>query len=212
MLRIENLVVRQGDRTLFHLSPLSLAAGQSGLVLGPSGSGKTTLLNTLAGLRTPEGGRVMVNDVDLYTLPDTARDTFRGQSIGLVFQRPHLIPSLNVRRNITLAAELAGVPLDTAFVDGMIARLGLAEHARALPHTLSTGQALRATLARALATKPRLVLADEPTSALDDANAATVATLLKEAAADTGATLVIATHDQRLKVFLPTLVTLGDAQ
>jgi putative ABC transport system ATP-binding protein len=184
------------------LGPLSLrlAAGQHMLLLGPSGSGKTTLLLALAGLRPPQAGTVRIAGTDPYALGESARDAFRARNIALIFQSFHLIPALSVIDNIRLAGEPEAE---------MLAALGLTSLLTALPRHLSHGQAQRVAIARALAARPRLLLADEPTAALDDGNAATVARLLLDLAAQAGTTLIIATHDNRLRDITPHQVCLG---
>ncbi|MCF8256449.1 MAG: ATP-binding cassette domain-containing protein [Flavobacteriales bacterium] len=169
------------------------------LVLGRSGSGKTTLLHLLAGLMSPVGGSVTVNGTVLSTLSGSGMDAFRGQHIGLVFQQPLFIRSVNVMENLQLARTLAGLPADAHRANQLLSELGLDEKATQMPQSLSIGERQRVSIARALMTSPGLLLADEPTSALDDANCLRVAHLLQEAASRHGAALVIVTHDRRLK-------------
>ena len=184
-------------------------AGQHCLLLGNSGSGKTTLLHILAGLRRPESGRVIVGDQDLAALSDTQLDRYRGRSIGLVFQQSHLISSLTVAQNLQLAQYLAGLPQRTEVIDEMLASLQLTPRREALPRTLSQGEAQRTTIARALLNRPRVIMADEPTSSLDDENCYRVLRLLRQQAEHYQATLIIATHDQRLKQEMPQHLTLA---
>jgi putative ABC transport system ATP-binding protein len=178
-----------------------VATGQHSLILGPSGSGKSTLLHLIAGLMRPSRGRVLVAGQDLGALTPAELDAFRGRSIGIVLQRLHLIPALTVRNNLRLARALAGLPPDPARIDALLAGLGLAPLASARPSRLSQGEAQRVAIGRALVNRPMLILADEPTSALDDANCEAVLALLRAQAEASGATLVIATHDARLKRF-----------
>ena len=177
----------------------AVATGRHSLILGPSGSGKSTLLHLIAGLLRPSRGRVMVTGQELGALTPAELDAFRGRSIGIVLQRLHLIPALTVRDNLRLARALARLPPDRARIDALIADLGLAALAGVRPSRLSQGEAQRVAIARALVNRPMLILADEPTSALDDANCAAVLALLCAQAEASGATLVIATHDARLK-------------
>lgn len=169
---------------------LSVPARQPTLLLGASGSGKTTLLLGLAGLLAPERGTVRINGTNPYTLSEANRDRFRARTLAVVFQNLQLIPALSVYQNIALAG-----PVDPHLVE----KLGLPDLMHRLPRQLSTGQAQRAAIARAMVAKPAVLLADEPTSALDDANAAMVARLLLDLSATAGTTLLVATHDQRLK-------------
>jgi putative ABC transport system ATP-binding protein len=173
--------------------------GEHWLLLGPSGSGKTTLLHALAGILRPAAGTVTVAGQDLGALDARALDRFRGQHIGIVLQRLHLIPSLDVTHNLLLAQYLAGLPQDRRRVDDVLAGLGLAGKGGAKPHELSFGQAQRVAIARAVINRPQLLLADEPTSNLDDARCLQALELLQAQATACGATLLIATHDQRIK-------------
>jgi ABC-type lipoprotein export system ATPase subunit len=176
---------------------ISLSGGEALLLLGQSGSGKTTLLNLLAGLLTPNRGSVMLDGVNLSALKGHRLDLFRGQHIGIVFQKPHLIAALSVKQNLELAqffGKKKGISPDDLLQD-----LGLASKATAAVGTLSEGEAQRVSIARALVNSPKLILADEPTSSLDDLHAQRVVQLLKEQAAKIGAALVIVTHDQRVK-------------
>lgn len=173
--------------------------GSQWLVLGLSGSGKTTLLHILAGILKPTAGSISIAGQDLAALRRAELDRFRGQRIGIVLQRLHLIPSLTVVNNLLLAQYLAGLPHDSARAREVLAGLDVAEKANAYPHELSFGQAQRVAVARAVVNRPKLLLADEPTSNLDDARCEQAYGLLVSQARACGATLVIATHDQRIK-------------
>lgn len=168
------------------------------LVLGPSGSGKTTLLHVLAGILRPDAGRVEVAGQDVYALSESARDRFRGRTLGLVFQRLHLLGALTVAQNLRLAPALAGLPPDDARVREVLAALDLGNKADAFPHQLSAGQRQRVAIGRAVMNRPRVLLADEPTASLDDCRTAAVLRLLLDQAEAHGATLVVATHDRRI--------------
>ena len=174
--------------------------GSQWLVLGPSGCGKTTLLHVLAGILRPTAGGASVAGQDLTALEPAGLDRFRGRNIGIVLQRLHLIPSLTVMNNLLLAQYLAGLPQEGARVREVLTSLDVADKAGAYPHELSFGQAQRVAVARAVVNRPKLLLADEPTSNLDDARCAQAYGLLESQARACGATLVIATHDQRIKV------------
>jgi len=173
--------------------------GAHWLVIGPSGSGKTTLLHVLAGILRPLAGAISIAGQDLMALKPAALDRFRGQHIGIVLQRLHLVPSLSVQKNLLLAQYLAGVMQDEARAHEVLSSLDIADKAHAYPHELSFGQAQRVAVARAVVNRPKLLLADEPTSNLDDARCAQAYALLESQARACGATLVIATHDQRIK-------------
>lgn len=178
------------------------------LLTGPSGCGKTTLLSILAGLLPPGAGTVTFDGEDIYKAGQRARDKMRGQKIGFVFQNLHLVPSLTLEQNIALAASMAGAPLDKKRMEDVLSFLGLASLRTRKPHLLSHGERQRAAIARAILNKPALIIADEPTSALDDDNAHAIATLLKRCAAESGAALLIATHDHRLMAHVPTVLSL----
>ena len=177
--------------------------GAQWLVIGPSGSGKTTLLHILAGILRPSAGSVGVAGQDLTALGAQQLDRFRGQHIGIVLQRLHLIPSLRVMDNLLLAQYLAGLPQDRARVREVLKALDLAGKETAHPHELSFGQAQRVAVARAVVNRPKLLLADEPTSNLDDSRCQQALELLLSMAQACNATLVIATHDQRIRARIP---------
>jgi putative ABC transport system ATP-binding protein len=199
VLAVKWLVAGYGPRKLALLPRLVVPAGQTALLLGPSGSGKTTLLLAMAGLADVIEGQVRVDDVHLAKMGPAARDRFRGQSIGLVFQDLHLIPGLSTLDNVLLAPFAAGLPQAKGRALELLGELGLANQAHRRAETLSRGQAQRAAIARAMLLRPKLILADEPTASLDDTACTRVADLLAHAAEETGAALVIATHDLRLK-------------
>lgn len=199
MIAVEGLRHRYGDRQVLALDAWRAAVGEHWLVLGASASGKTTLLGVLGGLLRPTAGRVMVAGQDLAALSGAELDRFRGRNVGFVPQKLHLIPSLDVEANLVLAQYLAGLPKDRARVREVLGALGLADRLSAKPAELSHGQAQRVAVARAVVNRPRLILADEPTSNLDDAHCAQAIELLESQAAACGATLVVATHDQRVR-------------
>lgn len=199
MFRLKGIKHRYGSRPVLELADWSAEQGEHLLVLGPSGSGKTTLLHIIAGLLRPSQGSVTVAQQNLQQLDVAALDRFRGQYIGIVFQRLHLLASLTVLDNLLLAQYLAGVPQDKPRLDTVLTNLDLAEKRGAYPHELSHGEAQRVALARALVNRPKIILADEPTSNLDDIRCQQVLDLLEEQARNCQATLVIATHDQRIK-------------
>jgi putative ABC transport system ATP-binding protein len=199
MISVEGVRHRYGDKQVLALDAWRAAVGEHWLVLGASGSGKTTLLGILGGLLRPSEGRVTVAGQDLPSLSAAELDRFRGRHVGFVPQKLHLLSSLGVEDNLVLAQYLAGLPQDRARARGVLGALGLAERADARPAELSHGQAQRVAVARAVINRPGLILADEPTSNLDDAHCAQAIELLESQAAACGATLVVATHDQRVR-------------
>ncbi|WP_175632226.1 ABC transporter ATP-binding protein [Pedobacter ghigonis] len=202
MINIKSLVhvYEQGRKIVF--PDWEIADMEHWLLLGASGSGKSTLLNIISGLLKPSQGQVAIHGTNLYTLSARSMDQFRGKNIGIVFQKPHLIQSLNVLDNLELAALMARVPIDTPHNLSLLSDLGIADMAQSYPDQLSQGQLQRVSVARALVNKPDLLIADEPTSSLDDRNAAQVIEMLTMQAKANGAALIIATHDQRVRNYI----------
>ncbi len=198
-IQVENVRFQYADEPGVAVDQFSLEVGESVAVLGPSGCGKSTFLHLLAGLLSPKAGAIRLLDQDLASMNAAAVDRFRGANLGLVMQRLHLIKALTVRENIQLAIKLGRSNAPASTIDALLERLDLANVAQQKPSTLSQGQAQRTAIARALVNSPRIVLADEPTSALDDANAAEAIALLKAVVADSGAALLVVTHDQRVR-------------
>ncbi len=207
-LHIENLSCHYGGHTILHLPHWQLAQGEHALLLGPSGCGKTTLLHALAGLMPVQAERLEVAGQDLPALSNKQRDAWRGQRVGLVFQQLHLIGALTVQQNLLLAMPLAGAVANRDTVQHLLQTLGLATLAARKPHQLSRGQQQRAALARALVNRPRIILADEPTASLDDVHATQAIDLLLAQARAINATLVVATHDARIKPLFQNILDL----
>ena len=199
MLEIRNLRHDYAGRTVLDVPSWDVGKGESSLVLGPSGSGKTTLLNVIAGLATPTAGTVRVAGEEITRLSPAARDGFRARKVGLVLQTLHLIGVVSVRENLRLAQRLAGSTVDDSHIDEVLASLAVATLAGARARDISVGEAQRVAIARAVVNRPALILADEPTSALDDANCEKALALLLDQAAACGATLLVATHDNRIR-------------
>lgn len=199
MLEIRGLRHAYDGRTVLSVPSWDVAAGEASLVLGPSGSGKSTLLNVIAGLATPTEGSVRLDGEEVARLSPAARDAFRARRVGLVLQTLHLVGVVSVRDNLRLAQRLAGCRVDDGRIDEVLAGLGIAALAGARASRLSVGEAQRVAIARAVVNRPSLLLADEPTSALDDANCARALSLLLDQAAACGATLLVATHDNRIR-------------
>ncbi len=178
---------------------------QAGVLLlrGPSGAGKSTWLALVAGLLRPAAGRVCVAGQDLAGLSPVATDAWRAKTIGFLPQKLHLSDALTVTGNLAIAQWAAGVHDDPSAVQRVLTSLGVADLALRKPHQLSGGQAQRVALARAVLLAPRVILADEPTASLDDAAAHTALALLQRVAHNHTATLVIATHDNRVAQALP---------
>jgi ABC-type lipoprotein export system ATPase subunit len=199
VLSVTGLRQRYGERRVLDLERFAAAPGEHWLVLGASGSGKTTLLNLAAGLLRPSEGEISVGGETIGKLEGAALDRWRGRNVGVVPQKLHLVQSLSVLQNLLLAPYLAGLPADEARALGLLENLQLKDKAKEKPHQLSHGQAQRVAVARAVMNRPKLLLADEPTSNLDDANCLLALDLLQDQARECGATLIVATHDQRAK-------------
>jgi ABC-type lipoprotein export system ATPase subunit len=213
MIQVSGLSFGYSSAMSITFPDFNVRKGEHILLLGESGSGKTTLLHILGGLLRKYSGSVMVDGTELSTLSETALDHFRAQHVGFVFQRNHLISALNVENNLLLAPYLAGLPQRAERVNEVLESLGLGGKRRSRISELSQGQAQRVAIARAVLNKPSILFADEPTSALDDRNCDRVIHTLMDAAAQNQSTLVVATHDQRLKdkiqnrIVLPTIQT-----
>jgi len=199
MIAVRGLAHRYGAVEALRLSEWKVAQGERWLVLGPSGCGKSTLLHVIAGLIQPAEGEVEVSGENLRKLEGARMDRWRGSTVGIVLQALHLVRHLSVRDNLRLAQYLAHVPQDNARIADTLGALGVAEKASRRPSELSQGEQQRVAIARAVVNRPKLLLADEPTANLDDSAAAKVVDLLAEQAARHGATLVVATHDSRVK-------------
>lgn len=199
MLRTQSLHFQYDSTTQFHFPDIELSAGANLLVLGESGIGKTTLIHLIAGLLKPGSGSIELHGTVLNELSSARLDRFRGQHIGLVFQRPHFMQSLSLRDNLKLVQHLGGQKPNEGRVSSVLEHLGIQHKRHSRPNQLSQGEQQRAAIALAVVNSPRLILADEPTSSLDDKNCAKVIHLLSDQAQLTDAALVIITHDQRLK-------------
>lgn len=208
MIRVKDTSYQYSGGTRMAFPDFHVPKGKHGLLLGESGSGKTTLIHLIGGLLRGHDGRIEVNGVDLASLTEPGLDQYRGRHFGFIFQKNHLIASLTVEQNLLAAPFFAELPQKKEQADGLLADLGLEGKKHARIRQLSHGQAQRVAIARALMNKPAVILADEPTSALDDKNCDNVIRLLLEATTGHGATLVVSTHDQRLKSIFPLQVDL----
>lgn len=187
----------QGAKLTF--PDIRIAKNQHSLLLGDSGTGKTTLLHLLSGLSKPTTGEVHLMNQSLYTMRGAALDAFRAKNLGFIFQEAHLLRNLTVTENIKLAQYLAKNPVDEQAIDELLDQLQLNDKAHVLPNQLSRGQKQRVAIARAVINRPGLLLADEPTASLDDKNTDLVLQLLFNIANNYGSSLLIATHDKRIK-------------
>jgi ABC-type lipoprotein export system ATPase subunit len=208
MITVKNLSYQYTPEKVLHFPDFHLEKGNHCLLLGESGSGKTTLLHLLGGLLRIKQGSIVIGSTNMASLSESEADHFRGKYVGFIFQRNHLITSLTVKRNLLLSPYLAGLKPDINRAEKILLQLGIAEILNARITQLSQGQLQRVAIARALLNNPSVIFADEPTSALDDKNCDRVIRLLMKAADENGATLVVATHDQRLKDQVPHQIVL----
>ena len=199
MISIHALSHRYRESEVLRLPAWNAAPGECWLVHGPSGCGKTTLLHVIAGLVRPSAGSVKVAGEDLLALRGSKLDRWRGATLGIVLQAMHLVSHLSVIDNMRLAQYAARVPQDDARAAEALAALGVADKAARRPSELSQGERQRIAIARAVVNGSKLLLADEPTASLDDEAAARAVELLSTQAKKHRATLVVATHDARVK-------------
>jgi putative ABC transport system ATP-binding protein len=187
---------------------LTLAAGESLALLGESGSGKSTLLHLIGGLDDADDGEILIDGVRVTGQRDGARAMLRRERVGIVFQQFNLVPSLTVAGNLAFQARIAG-RFDAAWQEELLRRLSLAELEHRYPEQLSGGQQQRVAIGRALAVRPRLLLADEPTGNLDEATGDEVLNLALDLIRRTGCGFLMVTHSTRLAARLDRQVTLA---
>lgn len=224
-LKREGIVIRtydiwktyvMGDQEIHAVSGVSIEIkrGEYVAIMGPSGSGKSTLLHCAAGILAPDAGEVLYDGREVGGLPDAERSRLRRSEFGFVFQFGRLVPELSCAENVALPLRLAGVPRRTARrqAAGWLERLEVAELADRLPGDVSGGQGQRVAVARALVTGPRVVFADEPTGALDSLNGERVMQLLTVAARDSGAAVVLVTHEARVAAYADREVIVRDGR
>ena len=223
-----------------------LGDGEHVALVGGSGTGKTTLLHLIAGILTPDGGRVVydnldgqatpavaatvatasggaggttlpyrgngpqTNSTDIGRMGESERDVFRGRYVGYIFQTHHLLPGFTAMENVLLGMSFTGRPADPAWARRLLGEVGLSDRLHYKPEKLSVGQQQRVAVARALANRPRLVLADEPTGALDPVNAQSVLELIRRLCGEVGASLLLVSHDPAIFGQLPRVVALSE--
>ncbi|MCL6274622.1 ATP-binding cassette domain-containing protein [Muricauda sp. 2012CJ35-5] len=199
MITTSDLRYSYSNATEFEFPDISLKLGEHLLILGPSGIGKTTLLHLLSGLLPTTHGSISIAGTELNGLGRKALDRFRGASMGLIFQRYHFITSLTVMENLKLRLGFTKKNIGSTRIQELANRLGLAEYLNKKVTQLSQGQQQRLSIALGLIHKPDVIFADEPTSNLDDENCDKVIQLLKDEADLSGSSLIIITHDHRVK-------------
>ena len=208
LIHTNNITVKYGEIEI-KFPNINLDYGGQLLIIGKSGSGKTSLLNILGGLLSPESGNVLVNDIDLFSLSNNKRDNFRGQQIGFVFQTPHFIKSLSVNDNLKFSQYMSS-KVNQSKIDMLLKKVDLNHLKNASIQNLSEGEKQRISIIRALVNQPSIIFADEPTSALDDNSCNKVVDLLTNLSRENNTTLVIVTHDKRIKDKFPNQINLND--
>jgi ABC-type lipoprotein export system ATPase subunit len=208
MIAVQHVSYQYPNSAILKFPDLAINKGGHCLLLGESGSGKTTLLHLIGGLLKSQRGSITIDQTELTTLSESATDRFRGKTIGFIFQKNHLINALTVGENLLLPNYLAGLKERKDKADLLLDKLGLTNKKNSKVAELSHGQAQRVAIARSVMNSPAVLLADEPSSSLDDKNCGRVIELLLRMTDEFKITLLIATHDQRLKSFISTNVIL----
>jgi ABC-type lipoprotein export system ATPase subunit len=199
MIATQNLTFSYTPEKRFDFPNFSCGDRETMLILGKSGKGKTTFLHLMALLLKPTGGNIQINNKEISQLSVSKAADFRAKNVGIIYQKPHFVHSLSVIDNLLLANYLAGKNQAKNQAQQLAESLGFAEHLSKKTTQLSQGEQQRVSIARALMNKPSVILADEPTSSLDDDNCLKVIDLLRKQIQEIGASLVVVTHDQRLK-------------
>lgn len=216
ILKVEDLVKYYGSgenqvRAVDHTN-LQIERGKFTAIVGRSGSGKSTLLHLIGGLDRPDSGKVWMEGKDIFSLKDDRLAQFRRKKIGFIFQDYNLIPSLNVWENVVLPLGLDNRKVRSSEVEAVLDRIGMLDKKDAMPNALSGGQKQRAAIARALVTRPAIILADEPTGNLDSQTELEVMSLLKNCVEEFGQTLVMITHDETIAQMADEVIVIEDGK
>ena len=203
MLQITNLIKTfpqpEGGRlTVLDLPDFQIDSAEQVALIGKSGGGKTTLLHLIAGLLTPDSGSIQIDGVELTKLSEQGRDRFRAGAIGYVFQTFNLLPAFSALENVRLGMSFGLGRQPASRATELLDRVGLGDRANYKPNQLSVGQQQRVSIARALAGKPKLLLADEPTANVDPASADTVLDLIRRTCQEEGVAMLMVTHDMEV--------------
>lgn len=216
ILKVQNLTKTygKGDTLVKAIDDVSFTVEKKEFIaiLGASGSGKSTLLHMIGGVDTPTSGKVLVNDVDIYSLNDELQSHLRRTEVSIIYQFYNLISTLNVKENITLPLDLDKKTVDEKYLQEIINLLKLENRLKHLPNELSGGEQQRVSIGRALITKPSIILADEPTGNLDSKNSIEVMELLKSANELFGQTIIMVTHDENLAKYANRIITIADGK
>src|SRR3954469_13977197 len=193
----KSFVTPEGTRVdIVHVASFALGAGEQLALRGESGSGKTTFLNLIAGILAADSGRVVVDGADMTALSEPQRDRLRAEKLGYIFQTFNLLQGYTVLENVVLGMSFGPRGADRAHAREVLERMGLGHRLDHFPRQLSTGQQQRVAVARALANRPRLVLADEPTGNLDRKHSGEALKLIREVCRENGAALLLVSHDE----------------
>jgi ABC-type lipoprotein export system ATPase subunit len=195
----KSFVSPEGERVaIVHVPAFNLAAGEQLALRGESGSGKTTFLNLIAGILAADSGRVLLDGVEITALSESKRDRLRAAKLGYIFQTFNLLQGFTITENVVLGMSFGPHGADRAHAREMLQRVGLGHRLDHFPRQLSTGQQQRVAVARALANRPKLVLADEPTGNLDRKHAREALALIREVCREQGAALLLVSHDEEV--------------
>jgi putative ABC transport system ATP-binding protein len=216
IVKVENLTKTYGKdetevKALDHIS-FSISQGEFVAIVGSSGSGKSTLLHLLGGVDLPTGGKVWIDNTDIYSLNESQLAIFRRRQIGLIYQFYNLIPVLNVEENITLPQLLDRQEVDRERLNELVQAIGLQDRLGHLPNQLSGGQQQRVSIGRALINRPAIVLADEPTGNLDSRNSREIIELMKMSNKRYNQTLVLVTHDENIALQADRMIAIEDGR
>ena len=216
ILKIENLSKYYGNdnnqvKALDNIN-LEIQEGEFISITGTSGSGKSTLLHIIGSVDEPTSGKVLLENNDIYAMNDEEQSKLRRKKIALIYQFYNLIPTLNVKENITLPTMLDNGMVDENYLNELIDLLGLKDRVTHLPNELSGGQQQRVSIGRALMNKPSIILADEPTGNLDSKNSKEIMELLKTANEKYHQTIIMVTHDKELAKYAKRIITIEDGK
>lgn len=215
VIRLENVrksfTMPGGERVdVLDVPGFVLEAGEQAALEGTSGSGKSTLLHVISGIMRPDAGRVEVAGTDITRLPESHRDRLRADTLGLVFQQFNLLPGFTAIENVLVAMSFGSGRPDRSLATALLEAVGLGHRLHHKPAELSIGQQQRVAVARALANKPRAILADEPTASVDAAHQQQVIDLLRNTCTEHGVALLVVTHDAEIAGQFPRRLALGD--
>jgi len=217
-IQINNLtkIYQEGENQVIALNNINLtiSKGEFTAIVGPSGSGKTTLLNMIGVLDKPSGGKIIVDEINIADLSSNDLINFRRDNVGFVFQSFNLIPVLSAKENVSLVMDIQGVPTEKSNKRAieLLENVGLGNRINSRPNKLSGGQQQRVAVARALASKPKFILADEPTANLDSKSAETLLDIMEKLNREENITFIFSTHDPRIMNKARRIIRLEDGK